>query len=85
MDLQMLTRQPLKPHLSGLELEYRILQVYAKEPGKEKFKNLARGLSLELAERPQSNLKARVQIWMGLRIPHRSCKWWSSSFLHQTL
>ena len=38
MDLQMLTKQPLKPHLSGLELEYRVLQVYAKEPGKREGK-----------------------------------------------
>lgn len=38
MDLQMLNRQPMKTHLSGLELEYRVLQVYAKEAGKREGK-----------------------------------------------
>lgn len=37
-DLQMLNKQPMKPFLSGLELEYRILQIYAKEPGKREAK-----------------------------------------------
>lgn len=38
MDLQMFNKQPLKVHLSGLELEYRILQIYAKEAGKREAK-----------------------------------------------
>jgi hypothetical protein len=38
MDLQMANRQPMKLHLSGLDLEYRILQIYAKEAGKREAK-----------------------------------------------
>ena len=38
MDLQMMNRQPLKPHLSGLEVEYRILQIYSKDAGKREGK-----------------------------------------------
>jgi hypothetical protein len=38
LDLQMLNRQPMKVHLSGLDLEYRILQIYAKEAGKREAK-----------------------------------------------
>jgi len=34
LDLAMLERQPLKPRLSGLELEYRILQIYSRDAGK---------------------------------------------------
>lgn len=38
MDLQMADKQPMKALLSGLELEYRILQIYAKESGKREGK-----------------------------------------------
>ena len=38
MDLQMFNKQPLKPHLSGLALEYRVLQLYAHQPGKREAK-----------------------------------------------
>jgi hypothetical protein len=38
MDLQMANKQPMKAHLSGLDLEYRILQIYAKEAGKREGK-----------------------------------------------
>jgi len=38
MDIQMFNKQPLKVHLSGLELEYRVLQLYAKEAGKREAK-----------------------------------------------
>jgi hypothetical protein len=31
-------KQPMKPHLSGLELEYRILQLYSKDAGKREAK-----------------------------------------------
>ena len=34
MDLQMVTKSPLTPLLSGLEVEYRIIQIYASQPGK---------------------------------------------------
>ncbi|MDZ4797842.1 MAG: CehA/McbA family metallohydrolase [Bryobacteraceae bacterium] len=38
MDLQMFNKQPMKVHLSGLDLEYRILQIYAKQAGKREAK-----------------------------------------------
>ena len=38
MDLQMVNKQPMKAHLSGLDLEYRILQLYAKQSGKREAK-----------------------------------------------
>ena len=34
----MVNKQPMKAHLSGLDLEYRILQIYAKEAGKREGK-----------------------------------------------
>src|SRR5207248_11383198 len=34
LDLQMYDKQPMRPRLSGLELEYRILQIYSKVTGK---------------------------------------------------
>ncbi|GIX05388.1 MAG: hypothetical protein KatS3mg114_1257 [Planctomycetaceae bacterium] len=34
LDLEMIVRPPLKPQLSGLELEYRLLQLYSREPGR---------------------------------------------------
>ena len=38
IDLQMFNRQPLKGHLSGLEVEYRVLQIYSKDAGKREAK-----------------------------------------------
>lgn len=38
LDLQMANKQPMKAHLSGLDLEYRIMQIYAKESGKREGK-----------------------------------------------
>lgn len=34
LDIQMFRRQPLRPTLSGLELEYRIIQLYSRDAGK---------------------------------------------------
>ena len=38
MDLAMFNKQPMKAHLSGLDVEYRILQLYAKQAGKREAK-----------------------------------------------
>src|SRR3954452_5783919 len=38
LDLQMYTKQPMRPHLSGLEVEYRILQLYTRDGGKREAK-----------------------------------------------
>jgi hypothetical protein len=38
LDLQMFNAQPLRPSLSGLELEYRIMQLYSRDAGKREAK-----------------------------------------------
>lgn len=38
LDIQMFDKQPLKPTLSGLELEYRIVQLYSRDVGKREAK-----------------------------------------------
>ncbi len=38
LDLQMFDRQPLTPALSGLEVEYRIVQLYSRDAGKREAK-----------------------------------------------
>lgn len=38
LDLQMFDKQPMRPRLSGLELEYRILQLYSRDAGKREAK-----------------------------------------------
>jgi hypothetical protein len=38
IDIQMYDKQPMRERLSGLELEYRILQVYSKQAGKREAK-----------------------------------------------
>lgn len=38
LDLRLFNRQPLKAHLSGLEVEYRILQIFSRDAGKREGK-----------------------------------------------
>ena len=38
MDIAMFNKQPMRIHLSGLELEYRIIQLYSKDAGKREGK-----------------------------------------------
>jgi len=38
LDLAMFNKQPMRVHLSGLELEYRIIQIYSKDAGKREAK-----------------------------------------------
>jgi hypothetical protein len=38
LDLEMYQKQPLKPQLSGLELEYRILQLFSRDVGRREAK-----------------------------------------------
>lgn len=38
MEVQSVNRQPMKVHLSGLDLEYRIVQIYSTEAGKREAK-----------------------------------------------
>ncbi len=38
LDVQMVDKQPMRPRLSGLEVEYRILQLYSRDSGKREAK-----------------------------------------------
>jgi hypothetical protein len=38
LDVQMYNKQPMRAHLSGLAVEYRILQIYSRDPGKREAK-----------------------------------------------
>ncbi|MDX1980638.1 MAG: CehA/McbA family metallohydrolase [Bryobacteraceae bacterium] len=38
IDIAMFNKQPMRGHLSGLELEYRVLQLYSKDAGKREAK-----------------------------------------------
>ncbi len=38
LDLSLFNKQPLKPQLSGLEVEYRVLQVYSRDVGRREAK-----------------------------------------------
>ncbi|MBI3666186.1 MAG: CehA/McbA family metallohydrolase, partial [Acidobacteria bacterium] len=38
LEIQVFTKQPLRPRLSGLEVEYRILQLYSRDSGKREAK-----------------------------------------------
>jgi hypothetical protein len=38
LDLQMYNKQPMRPHLSGLAVEYRILQLYSRDAGQREAK-----------------------------------------------
>jgi hypothetical protein len=38
LDLSLYTKAPLKPELSGLELEYRVIQLYSRDAGKREAK-----------------------------------------------
>ncbi|MBM3734704.1 MAG: hypothetical protein FJW39_02870 [Acidobacteria bacterium] len=40
LDIQMFNKQPLRAHLSGLELEYRVVSIYSKDSGKREGKLL---------------------------------------------
>ncbi|MFN9262609.1 MAG: CehA/McbA family metallohydrolase [Acidobacteriota bacterium] len=40
MEIQSYTRQPLKVHLSGLAVEYRVIQIYAREAGQREAKRV---------------------------------------------
>jgi hypothetical protein len=38
LDLQLFNKQPLQPQLSGLDLEYRVIQLYSRDAGKREAK-----------------------------------------------
>lgn len=75
MELQMFNKQPLKVHLSGLELEYRVLQLYAREPGKRETKlafDVGQGsqdlgfrneVDILFTIKPSSKVTLRVRDW----------------------
>src|SRR5262245_50877203 len=60
LDLQMLNSQPLVPDLSGLELEYRILQVYCRDSGRKEAA-LGFGLWREVERKDPQGVVHRVR------------------------
>ena len=85
MDIQMANKQPMKAHLSGLELEYRVLQLYAKEAGKREAKLAsmwarARRTSAS-ATRSTSCSRSRPRAKVTLRVLDSNDKPTTGSFL----
>ena len=73
IDIQMYDKQPMRQRLSGLELEYRILQIYSKQAGKREAKlsfNVGQGtqdlgfrsdIDILFSTRPATKVTFRVQ------------------------
>ncbi|MBI2679979.1 MAG: CehA/McbA family metallohydrolase [Candidatus Solibacter usitatus] len=73
LDVQMFDKQPMRPRLSGLELEYRLLQLYSRDAGKREAKlafNVGQGtqdlgfrseVDLLFTARPAAKITLRVQ------------------------
>jgi len=73
IDIQMYDKQPMRARLSGLELEYRILQIYSKEAGKREARlsfNVGQGtqdlgfrsdIDILFSTRPATKVTFRVQ------------------------
>jgi len=85
LDLSMLNRQPLKAHLSGLDLEYRVLQIYAKEAGKREGKlqfDVGQG-SQDLGFRNEVDILFAIKpsAKVGLRVLDHDDKPTTASFL----
>ena len=63
LDLMMADRQPLTETLSGLALEYRILQLYSRDAGRRRA-----NLTLELVW-PPAALVPKLETWRGNPVP----------------
>jgi hypothetical protein len=75
LDIAMFNKQPLKAHLSGLDLEYRVLQLYSKDPGRREAKlmfDVGQGsqdlgfrneVDILFTMRPSAKLTMRVLDW----------------------
>lgn len=61
LELQMYTGQPLVRNLSGLELEYRILQVYCKDAGRKEA-DIGFALGTENPKQPQRAASATIPL-----------------------
>ena len=73
LDVHMFDKQPMRPRLSGLEVEYRILQLYSRDAGKREAKlafNVGQGtqdlgfrseVDLLFTARPAAKITLRVQ------------------------
>ncbi|MDP7204885.1 MAG: CehA/McbA family metallohydrolase, partial [Pirellulaceae bacterium] len=70
LDLQMFNNQPLEKELSGLEVEYRILQLYSRDRGKREAKfafNVGQG-SQDIGFRNESSILFRCQRAVKVRL-----------------
>ncbi len=77
MDLAMFDKPPMKPQLSGLELEYRIIQLYSRDAGKREARigfNVGQGsqdigfrndTDILFSSRPAMDIKLKVQDELG--------------------
>ena len=75
LDVQMFDKQPLKPRLSGLEVEYRVLQLYSRDAGKREAKlafSVGQGtqdlgfrseIDILFMAQPATQVKLRVLDW----------------------
>jgi len=70
LDLQMFNAQPLEKELSGLELEYRIIQLYSRDRGKREAKfafNVGQGTQ-DIGFRNESSILFRCQRAVKVRL-----------------
>ncbi len=77
MDLAMFDKPPMKPQLSGLELEYRIIQIYSRDAGKREARigfNVGQGsqdigfrndTDILFTSRPAMDIKLKIQDELG--------------------
>ena len=77
MDLAMFDKPPMKPQLSGLELEYRIIQLYSRDAGKREARigfNVGQGsqdigfrndTDILFNSRPAMDIKLKIQDELG--------------------
>jgi hypothetical protein len=65
LDLMMFNSQPLVRHLSGLELEYRILQIYSRDSGRKEAR-IALGLRRDTDKKPSATSHAAAYIFDSL-------------------
>lgn len=85
LDMQMFDKPPMRPHLSGLEVEYRILQLYSRDAGKREAKlsfNVGQG-SQDLGFRNEVDIlfHARPAAKVTLRVLDFDDKPTTASFL----
>ncbi len=85
LDILMLNRQPMRPNLSGLEVEYRILQLFSRDAGKREAKlsfNVGQGTQ-DLGFRSDIDIlfTCKPAVKIGLRVIDSNGQPTTASFL----